>query len=98
MTQNKNQKILYTYMKIILCGYAMSKHFPKGLLKWIDPKESDLNKYTSNSLKKCVSEVDLEQPKELHKLNNDSLAPDKTEIKREMLPEYQLVFADLYNW
>ena len=35
--------------------------------------------------------VDLEYPKELRELDNDyPLAPDKTEIKREMLSEYQL--------
>ena len=33
--------------------------------------------------------------KELH--NDFPLAPDKTEIKREMLSEYQLKIADLYN-
>ena len=58
----------------------------------------DLNKYTSNSLKGCVLEVDLEYPKELHELQNDYLlAPDKIEIKKQMLSEYQLKIADLYN-
>ena len=51
-------------MKIILCGYAMPKLFLTSVVKWIDPKE--LNKYTSNSLKECVSKVDLEYSKELH--------------------------------
>ena len=37
----------------------------------IDPKEFDLNKYTVNSLKGCVLEVDLEYPKELQELHND---------------------------
>ena len=98
MTQNKNQKILYTCKKIILCGYAMPKVFPTNILKWVDPQESDQNKYTSNSLNECVSEFDLEYLKELLKLNNDySLAPDKIKIKREMLAEYQLMFADLCN-
>ena len=98
MTQNKNQKILYTCKKIILCGYAMPKVFPTNILKWVDPQESDQNKYTSNSFNECVSEFDLEYLKELRELNNDySLAPDKIEIKREMLPEYQLTFSDLYN-
>ena len=32
-----------------LCGYAMSKFLPTSGFKWIDPKEFDLNKYTSNS-------------------------------------------------
>ena len=76
----------------------MSKLFPTSVFKWIDPKESDLNKYSSNNFKECVSEVDLEYPKESHELKNIySLAPDKIEIKREMLPEYQLTFSDLYN-
>ena len=37
----------------------------------VDPKEFDLNKYTSNSLKECVLRVDLEYSKELHELHND---------------------------
>ena len=40
----------------------------------------------------------LEYPKELHRLHNDyCLVPDKIEIKREILSEYQLKIADLYN-
>ena len=41
-----------------LYGYAMSKFLPTSGFKWIDPKEFDLNKYPSNSLKECVPEVD----------------------------------------
>ena len=48
-----------------------------------------MNKYVSGNSKGCVLEVDLECPKELQKLHNDyPLAPDKVEIKREMLSEY----------
>ena len=40
-------------------------------------------------------EVDLECPKELRELHNDyHLAPDKMEIKKEMLSHYQLKIAD----
>ena len=40
----------------------------------------------------------LEYPKELRELHNDyPLASDKIDIKREMLSEYQLKIADLYN-
>ena len=79
-------------------GYAMSKFLPTNGFKWIDPKEFDLKKYTSNSSKGCVLEVDLEDPKELHELRNDyPLALDKIEIKREIMSEYQLKIADLYN-
>ena len=57
-----------------------------------------MNKYTSNSLEGCVLEVDLEYPKEVHELHNGyPLAPNKIEIKREMLSEYQLKIADLHN-
>ena len=81
-----------------LHGYAMSKFLPASGLQWIDPKEFDLNKYTSNSSKGCVLEVDLEHPKELQELHNDyPLAPDKTEIKKEMLSNHQLKIAYLYN-
>ena len=48
-----------------LYGYAMSEFLPTSRLKWIDPKEFDLNKYTSNSTENCILEV------ELRKLNND---------------------------
>ena len=81
----------------------MSKFLPTSRFKWIDLKECDLNKYicnkyTSNSSKGFVLEVDFEYPKELQELDNDYLlAPDKIEIKREMLPEYQRKIADLYN-
>ena len=79
-------------------GYAMSKFLPTSSFRWIDPKEFDLNKYTSNSSKRCILEVDLEYPKELRQLNNDyPLAPDKIEIKREMWNDYQSKIADLHN-
>ena len=41
----------------------MSKFLPTSAFKWIGPKEFNLNKYTSNSSKGCVLEVDLEYPK-----------------------------------
>ena len=81
-----------------LHGYVMSKFLPTNASIWIDPKEFDLNEYTSNSSKECVLEVELEYLKELRLLNNDyHLAPDEKEIKREMLSEYQLTIVDSYN-
>ena len=45
-------------------------------------------------MRRCVLEVDLEYPKELHDLHNDyPLAPDKIET----LSEYLIKIADLYN-
>ena len=79
-----------------LYGNAKSKFLPTSGFKWKDSKEFSLNKYTRNSSKGCVFQVDLEFPKELRELHNDcDLAPD--EIKREMLCEYQLKISDLYN-
>ena len=46
-----------------LYGYTMSKFFLTGGSKWINPKEFDLNKHTSNNSKGYVLEVDLEYPK-----------------------------------
>ena len=49
-------------------------------------------------MKECVLEVDLKYPKELRELDNDyPLAPNKIEIQREILSDYQLKIADLYN-
>ena len=76
----------------------MSKFLPTNRFKWIDTKEFNLNKYPHNRQKRCVLEVDFEYPKTLQELHNDyPLTPDKIEIKREMLPQYQLKIADLYN-
>ena len=76
----------------------MSKFLSTSRFKWIDPKEFDLNKYTSNSSKGCVLEVDFEYPKELHELhNNYPLVADEIEIKRELFFKYQSKIADLYN-
>ena len=69
----------------------MSKFLPTSGSKWTDLKECDLNKYTCNSLKGCALEVDVEYSKELRELHIDyPLAPDKIEMKREMLCDYQL--------
>ena len=78
-----NNKYLKSYdpkqeSKHIICldannlyGYATSTSFPTSGFKWIDPKEFELNKYTSNSLKGSALEVNLEYPKELHELHNN---------------------------
>ena len=74
----------------------MSKFLPTSGFKWIDPKEFDLNKYTSK--KGCVLELDLEYLKQLRELhNNYPLAQDKIDIKREMLSNYQIKISDFYN-
>ena len=63
MSQNKKQNIYLDANN--LYGYAMSKFLRTSGFKYIDPKEFDLNKYTSNRSKVSVLKVDLEYPKEL---------------------------------
>ena len=77
-----------------LCGYAMSKFLPISGFKWIYPKEIDFNKciYTKSGLKNVFSKLILNILK-----SSENLAPDKIEISREMLSDYQLKIADLYN-
>ena len=95
---NPKQESKYIICENNLNGYAMSKFLPTSRFKWIHPKEFDLNKYSGNRSEGCVLEVDLQYPKELWELHNDyPLGPDKIEIKREMLSDYQLKIADLYN-
>ena len=54
-----------------LYGYAMSTFLPASGFKWVEHKDFDSKKNSSNSLKDCVLEVDLEFPEELRKLRND---------------------------
>ena len=76
----------------------MSKFFPTRGSKWIEPKEFNLYKYTSNSSKGCILEVHLQYPKKLHELHNDyTLARGEIEIKREMLSNDQIKISDFYN-
>ena len=66
--------------------------------KWIDPAKFNLGKYDDNSSRGCILEADSQYPKELKEFHNDySLAPDKLEIKREILSDYKLKIADDYN-
>ena len=90
------KRIVYLYANN-LYDCAMSKFLPTSWFKWINPKEFEVNNYTSNSSIWCVLEVHLEYPKELDELHNDyPLTQDKLEIKR-MMSSYQLKIADFYN-
>ena len=81
-----------------LYGYAGPKFRPVSGFIYITLNGFDLNKYTSNSSQGCVLEFDLEYPKELHKIHNYyPLAPDKIEIKRKILSEFQLKTAHIYT-
>ena len=47
----------------------MSKFLPTSGFKWIDPKDFDLNKSSSNSSKSCILEVYFKYPKESRELH-----------------------------
>ena len=47
----------------------MSKFLPTSGFKWIDPKDFDLIKSSSNSSKSCVLEVYFKCPKESRELH-----------------------------
>jgi len=70
----------------------MSQHFPTGGCKWTTQKQIDkldLSKYTDDSKKGLILEVDLEYPHKLHDLHNDfPLAPDQVKVTENMLSEY----------
>ena len=95
--KQESKDIIYLNAKYLYV-YAMSKFLPTSRFKWINAKEFDLNKYTNNSSNRYVLQVDLQYTEELQEFHDDyPLAPGKTEIKREMLSNYQLKIADLYN-
>ena len=79
-----------------LYGWAMCKRLPTGNFKWLNnlPEtseeiESFLNKYTEDSDRGIILEVDLEYPKELHDLHNEyPCAPEKMIITDDMLSDY----------
>ena len=79
-----------------LYGWEMSERLPTGNFKWLNnlpdtPEEIEffLSKYTEDSDKGIILEVDLEYQKELHQLHNDyPCAPEKKIITDELLSDY----------
>ena len=84
-----------------LYGWAMSQYLPTGGFKWMTEKQIndiDLAKYKEDSDKGIILEVDLEYPKELHKLHNDyPLAPEKIKVTNDMLSDYSKKIVEKYN-
>ena len=56
--KRESKHIIYLY-KNNLYGYAECKFLPTSGFKWIDPKEFEMNKYTSNSSKRWAVEIKL---------------------------------------
>ena len=79
----------------------MSQYLPTGHFKWLSQnriKKTNLGKYTENSEKGLILEVDLEYPQELHNLHNDfPLGPEKIKVAKDMLSDYCKKIAEKFN-
>ena len=84
-----------------LYGWAMSQYLPTDGFKWLSPKQIEkinLGKYTDDSKKGLILEVDLEYPTELHDLHNDyPLGPEKVKVTEDMLSDYCKKIANKYK-
>ena len=100
-----NEKLPSKYIMYLdannLYGWAMSQYLPTGNFKWLSQKQiekTNLGKYTENSKKGLILEVDLEYPQELHDLHNDyPLGPEKIKVAKDMLSDYCKKIADKFN-
>ena len=93
-TKQESKHIIYLEA-INLYGYTTSKFLPTDRYEWIEPKEFDLNKHTSNSSKGYGREVDLEYPKNY--VNYIMIIRQPQIIQKPKKPKYQLIIADFYN-
>ena len=84
-----------------LYGWAMSQYLPTSGFKWMTKNhidKIDLAKYTEDSNKGLILEVDLAYPEELHDLHNDyPLAPEKVKVGENMLSQYCKNIAKKYK-
>ena len=84
-----------------LYGWAMSQYLPTGNFKWMTEQQIekiDLAKYTEDSNKGLILEVDLEYPEEIHDNHNDyPLGPEKVKVTKDMLSSYCQKIADKYT-
>ena len=103
--KNYDDKIPSKYIMYLdannLYGWAMSQYLPTGSFEWLSPKQIEkinLNKYTENSNKGMILEVDLEYPQELHDLHDDyPLGPEKVKVTEDMLSDYCKKIANKYK-
>ena len=74
---------------------------PKGNFKWMSEREIkkiDLGKYSVDSKRGLIPEVDLEYNKNLHELHNDySIASEKVKVSKNLLSGYCKKIAEKYN-
>ena len=77
----------------------MMQLLPTEILNWVNPKDFNLDHYSINNPIEYILEVELDYPEELHDLHNDcSLGSEKTEIRKEILFDYQLQIIEDNNF
>ena len=100
---NKNKPENYiSYLDMNnLYGCAMSEYLPYGEFKWVKTTNETNNRIlnkSDNSLHGFFLEVDLEYPENLHDFHKDyTMAPEKIEIKDEMLSPYCLKIKNKHD-
>ena len=77
----------------------MSEYLPYETFQWLKNVDGfDVMSINEKSDIGYILEVDLEYPKELHKLHNDyPLAPEKLAVSSGMLSKYCKNIADKYD-
>ena len=90
--KTKPQKYIVYLDANNLYGWAMSQNLPSKNFNWLSEKDVnklDLGKYTEDSKKGLILEVDLVYPSKLHNLHNEySLSPEKINVSKDMLSPY----------
>ena len=69
----------------------MMQLLPIEVPEWVNPKNFDLDNYSSNRQIVCQLEVDLDYPDKLHNFYDDyHLAGEKIKVTEEMFSKFQL--------
>ena len=90
--KNYNKDIESSYLEYLdannLYGWAMSQKLPIDDFEWVEKddlskfNDSFIRNYDGNSDKGYILEVDVEYPKNIHKLHSDlSFLPERKQIK-----------------
>ena len=97
-----NQVIFNVYLDAYyLYGWEMIQYLPYNGFKWFYQREIDgscLNSIGENCLTGYILDFDLQNPDELHELQNDyPLALEKLQISHNILPNYCCSIANKYG-
>ena len=99
--EKEPSKYIMYYDANNLYGWAMSQYLLTGNFKWMSDREIskiDLGKYSADSKRGLIPEVDLEYPQELHDMRNDyPICPERVKVLNGMLSGYCKKIAEKYK-